>query len=88
MGVMFLFTFRDVEGRAWVGAALPGPLRPVGFEAEPIEPEDFPSAGMAQMVDFKAVIDAPAPEELLRPEDPSATRLEGEGETDSMSRPD
>lgn len=85
---MFVLSFIDNQGRAWVGAAMPGPLRPVGFEAEPIEPEDFAAAGMERMADFKVVIDAPSYQELPGPEDPPAARLEGEGETDPMSRPD
>jgi hypothetical protein len=86
---MYLLTFRDSAGRSWVGAAIPGPLRPVGFEAEPIEPADFPSAGLVEMIDFKVVVDfEPADEELPGPEGPSAPCLEGEGETDPMSRTD
>lgn len=87
---MYLLTFRDSAGRSWVGAALPGPLRAVGFEADPIDPADFQAARISRVIDFKMVVDAvePTDEELPGPEGPFAARLEGEGETDPMSRTD
>jgi hypothetical protein len=88
MGVVLILSFRDAEGQVWVGAALPGSLRPVGFEADPIAPEDFEEAGMERLIDFKVVVDAPTDQELREPEGSSAARLEGEGETAPMPRED
>jgi hypothetical protein len=85
---VILLTFRDDAGRHWVGTALMGPLRPVGFEADPIAPEDFEEAGMERLIDFKVVVDAPTDQELREPEGSSAARLEGEGETAPMPRED